>query len=123
MLHIEGRILLKLIWAIASYYQPPSAAKTLDVPLPKKINNVPGSLTIGYGSGGTVPFVYFMRDGQDVDVGFLKLFLTTEPVDYSNIPQTSPFDVNDRAFGIYKPKPPLIWDTLLVAVVQRRVPT
>jgi hypothetical protein len=119
---VERRIPLKLIWSIASYYQPPSAAQTLDVPLPKKVNNVPGSLTIGYGSGGTVPFVYFMRDGQDVDVGFLKLFLTTEPVDYSNIPQTSPFDVNDRAHATYKPKPPLIWDTLLVAVVRRRVP-
>ena len=94
----------------------------MDVPLPKKVNNVPGSLTIGYGSGGTVPFVYFMRDGQDVDVGFLKLFLTTEPVDYSNIPQNSPFNVNDRAHATYKPKPLLIWDTLLVAVVQRRVP-
>jgi len=86
------------------------------------MNNVPGSLTIGYGSGGIVPFVYFMRDGQDIDVGFLKMFLTTEPVDYSNIPQTSPFDLNDRGNATYKPKPPLIWDTLLVAVVQRRAP-
>jgi hypothetical protein len=62
-----------------------------------------------------------MRDGQDVDVGFLKLFLTTQPVDYSTIPQTSPFGLNNRGASMsYSPKPPFIWDTILVAVVQRR---
>jgi len=106
--------------SISSYYQPPSAAQKLDVPLPRKIDDVPGSLCIGYGSGGSVPFSFFMRDGQDVDVGFLKLFLTTEPVDYSNIPQTSPFHLDHRGNGTYKTKPRLIWDTILVAVVQRR---
>jgi hypothetical protein len=63
-----------------------------------------------------------MRDGQDVDIGFLKLFLTTEPVDYSNIPQTSPFHLDNRGNGTHKAKPRLIWDTILVAVVQRRTP-
>jgi len=107
---------------IASYYQPPTALKNLDVPLSKKTANGPGSLTIGYGSGGEVPYNYFMRDGQDIDVGFLKLFLTTQPVDYSNIPQSSPFEVGDRATAPRKEKPRLIWDTILVQVVQRRAP-
>jgi hypothetical protein len=111
-----------LIFSTASYYQPPTATQKLDVPLPKKANNVPGSLSIGYGSGGLTPFSYFIRDGQDTDVGFLKLFLTTEPVDYSNIPQTSPFNFRQRSNGNYKPKPRLIWDTILVAIVQRRTP-
>ena len=117
----EGGSCCMLILSTASFYQPPTATQKLDVPLPKKANNVPGSLSIGYGSGGLTPFSYFIRDGQDTDVGFLKLFLTTEPVDYSNVPQTSPFDIRQRGNGKYKPKPRLIWDTILVAVVQRRV--
>ena len=92
------------------------------MPLPGKKDDAPGSLSIGYGSGGSPPFCFYVRDGQDVDVGFLKLFLTTEPVDYSNIPQTTPFDFNHRGGGSYKSKYSLIWDTILVAVVQRRAP-
>jgi len=85
-------------------------------------NNIPGSLCIGYGSGGSAPFSYFLREGQDIDVGFLKLFLTTKPVDYSTISQTTPFDIEDRGGVLRKPKARLIWDTILVAIVQRRVP-
>ena len=111
------------IHSLASYYQPPIALKKLDVPLPAKTGKgEPGSLTIGYGCGGAVPFSYFTREGQDLDVGFLKLFLTTEPVDYSNIPQFSPFSLDNRATREAKLKPRLIWDTILIAVVQRRTP-
>ena len=119
MLRAQRGILLILTGSIASYYQPPSAAQKLDVPLPRKINNVPGSLCIGYGSGGSVPFSFFMRDGQDVDIGFLKLFLTTEPVDYSNIPQSSPFNTNRADAPKGRCKSPFIWDTMLVTLVQR----
>jgi hypothetical protein len=114
--------LLIMTWSIATYYQPPTSAQNLDVPLPQKKKNIPGSLSIGYGCGGSAPFSYFLRDGQDIDVGFLKLFLTTEPVDYSNIPQPSPFEPSDRGARRIKPKARLIWDTILVAVVQRRIP-
>ena len=114
---------LTKINSLASYYQPAIALKKLDVPLPaKKGKGEPGSLTIGYGCRGAVPFSYFMREGQDLDVGFLKLFLTTEPVDYSNIPQFSPLSFDNRATGEAKLKPHLIWDTILIAVVQRRTP-
>jgi len=108
--------------SIASYYQPPTANVNVDVPLPKQTPNGPGSLSIGYGSGGSVPLSYYMRDGQDVDVGFLKLFLTTQPVDYSNIPQSSPFNSDERANAPPKARPAFIWDTILIAIVQRRAP-
>ena len=108
-----------------SYYQPPTAAQKLDVPLRRKIDGIPGSLCIGYGSGGSPPFSYFLREGQNVDVGFLKLFLTTEPVDYSTIPQPSPFEYDLRKGGlctpVARPTHP-VWDTILLAVVQRRAP-
>ncbi|KAI0309170.1 hypothetical protein OF83DRAFT_1159204 [Amylostereum chailletii] len=101
--------------SIASYYQPGTAKNgRVYEPLPAG-----GSLTIGYGSGEAPPQYYFLRDEQDVDVGFLKLFLTTGYVDFSNIPQASPFDPN-RPTSPFRPKKPPLWDTLLVTVVQRR---
>src|ERR1700691_3526465 len=110
---------LILIWSLASYYQPPSAAQILDVPLPKMKDNIAGSLTIDYGSGGAVSFSYLLRAKQDVDVGSLKLFLTTKPVDYSNIPQSSPFNLNRADAPKGRCKAPFIWDTMLVTLVQR----
>ncbi len=48
-------------------------------------------MTVGYGASGTVAKRYAPRPGQDVDVGFLKLFVTTKYVDLSGIVQKSPF--------------------------------
>jgi hypothetical protein len=100
----------------ASYYQPPTAGGfKVDPPIRPK-----GSLTIGYGAGGAAPFSYFLRNNQDVDVGFLKLFLTTEQVDFSNVSQLSPFGKNNRGIERERPKPMRVWDTILVTVVQRK---
>jgi len=105
--------------SIKSYYQPPTAGMfKVDPPIRPK-----GSLTIGYGSGGSSPFNYLLRDGQDIDVGFLKLFLSTAPVDFSNIPQRSPFYVDPRIVRrSAQVKTVSVWNTLLVTVVQRRWP-
>jgi len=57
------------------YYEPSSTAGqfTPDVPLPKN----GGVLTIGYGSGGAPAQTFYLRSGQNLDVGFLKIFLST----------------------------------------------
>jgi hypothetical protein len=78
-----------------------------------------GSLPIGYGAGGSSPFQYFIQQGQVVDIGFLKLFLTTECVNFSNVPQVSPFD-RDRKMELKPIKSQAVWDTLLVTLVQRK---
>ena len=113
-------MILNCRYCPASYYQPPTAGKfKVDSPLPSK-----GSLTLGYGVGNSDAFNYVLRGGQDVDVGFLKLFLTTEQVDLSNIPQLSPFTRDNRA-QVHAPliaTTASIWDTILVTVVQRREP-
>lgn len=102
----------------ASYYQPPSAGKfQIDLPLP-----LGGSLTLGYGIRNSGPFNYLLRDGQDVDVGFLKLFLTTEPLDFSDMAQASPFRRDSRVAMHCQARISAVWDTILVAVVQRRAP-
>jgi len=86
----------------------------VDPPLKPK-----ASLSIGYGSGGSPPFTYFIDEGQSVDVGFLKLFLTTEYVDFSDVPQLSPFE-RGRKIVLRQRKIQPLWDTILVPVVQRK---
>lgn len=99
---------------IASYYLPPSTGAKAE---PSLLGS--GILPIGYGDGGGTPYTYYVRPGQDLDVGFLKLFISTEPVDLEGIQQPSPFD-QGRGGTNEKRKPRPIWDTLTIAVVQRR---
>lgn len=99
----------------ASYYQPPTSGAKVDPPL---LPN--SSLTIGYGAGGGAPYGYFLRENQDIDVGHFKLFLSTERVDLSHVPQPSPFDPH-RDVGTVPDKTTRTWDTILIPVIQRRV--
>ena len=73
--------------SLVTYYEPPTSdTGKVDPPLLPK-----SSVTIGYGPEGGVPYTYYLRDGQNIDVGYLKLFLFTQPVDLSHVPQSSPF--------------------------------
>ncbi|KAK0471053.1 caspase domain-containing protein [Armillaria novae-zelandiae] len=108
-------ILLTTLFAITGlYYQPGSAWKDVDVSLP------PGeSLSIGYGTSGTVPHMYTLRKGQDVDVGFLKLFFSTEYLDLSGVVQRSPF-TESRGSRRVAPQSRYLWDEKCIAVIQKR---
>ncbi|KIK68739.1 hypothetical protein GYMLUDRAFT_1008897 [Collybiopsis luxurians FD-317 M1] len=77
-----------------------------------------GSLTIGYGDSGTAPHEYFLRDNQNVDVGFLKLYLSTQYVDYSGIAQVSPFEQHRAGKPVTKQR--LLWDTITIPMVQQK---
>jgi hypothetical protein len=91
----------------------------VDAPLPPK-----SQLTIGYGDGGASPWQLLLRDGEDKDVGFFKLFLTTSPADFSSISQDSPFNI--RSFSrhaklVAKERPETeLWGSQLSTVVQLR---
>ena len=107
---------------LASYYQPPIARGIVDLPLKGH-----QYLRVGYGDSGTVPHTFFLREDQNVDVGILKLFLSTKPMDLSDIAQSSPFDsIGARYITAprVKMKGPtklrFLWDTILIPVVQRR---
>ncbi|KAG6819155.1 hypothetical protein H0H93_014815, partial [Arthromyces matolae] len=50
-----------------------------------------GALTIGFGDSVCPPRTYALQKNQEVDVGFLKVYLSQEYVDYSYITQSSPF--------------------------------
>jgi hypothetical protein len=104
--------------SVVSYYETPSTAKryTLDVPLPKN----GGVLTIGYGTGGAPAQTFYLRTGQNLDIGFLKIFLCTEPVDLSTIAQSSPFEKTRSPGQLTKIKEKASgWGTMLIPILQR----
>ena len=65
---------------------PPIAKGTVEPPLKGK-----GYLPVGYGDSGSVPHQFFLREGQKVDIGILKLFLSRKQVNLSHVAQSSPF--------------------------------
>ncbi|CCO37708.1 Metacaspase-7 Short=AtMC7 [Rhizoctonia solani AG-1 IB] len=99
---------------------PVAGLSSYDQTLPQ---NTP--LTIGYGSGGQIPFIFAVNEGRNMDVNYLKLFVSTRPIDFEPIVQESPFEgrsaVLDKdtsdVFGNG-----LLWDTFTMTVVQRRHP-
>ncbi|KAF8154782.1 caspase domain-containing protein [Crassisporium funariophilum] len=114
--------------SIESYYEPsPPTSHIIDIPLPRaSFDGIPGSLTLGYGSSGVQPYQFYLDEDEVLDVGFLKLFLTTTPVDFSHVAQSSPFVDDDERWdrGMWQrdnSDAQSLWDTMLVAVVQRRV--
>lgn len=88
----------------------------LDVSIPAK-----GSMTFGYGSD-LVEHIGFelTQFGRTVDVAFLKVFLSSEPVHLGHIPQRSPFDGVKGAVARPRKKRP-VWDSVLIPIVQKKV--
>ncbi|KAF8875733.1 caspase domain-containing protein [Gymnopilus junonius] len=102
--------------SIHSLYEPPSGQNKVDPPL-----KAGQSLTIGYGGGGGVPYVFNVRQSQAFEIGFLKLFLATEYLDFSNIGQDSPLEINSRSMEQFLSKRTSgQWDTILVPFVVRK---
>ncbi|KAG6908030.1 hypothetical protein DXG01_006449 [Tephrocybe rancida] len=100
--------------SIAPYYLPPTAANDqIDFSLPAN-----GSLTIGFGDSGWSARTYYLRENQSVDVGFLKLYVSTKYVDYSSIVQNTPFH-RHRA-GPVPPKSKELWDALVIPIIQQK---
>ncbi|KAL0066446.1 hypothetical protein AAF712_006488 [Marasmius tenuissimus] len=104
--------------SVVPYYMPPVArGGETDYSLPAG-----GSLDVGFGDSGTTPFYYRLRNSQSVDVGFLKLYVSTEYIDYSQIVQETPF-VPERQTSPRETKKRYLWDSMLVPIVQRGADT
>ncbi|PSR73503.1 hypothetical protein PHLCEN_2v10655 [Hermanssonia centrifuga] len=109
-------------FSVISYYQP-AVGGNPDPPLDSQGE---GALTIGFGAGSSQPQLYTLQDGQDFDLGFLKIFVSNVPLDLSHIPRESPFESTGKA-----PAPrgahtrertkASLWDTIVIPVKQRRV--
>jgi hypothetical protein len=96
-------------------------------PLPDQYNPDPplrpnGSINLGYGpTSDEAPFIFTLNERQDVEFGFLKLFLSTEYVDFSSVEQLSPF-MSARSIGRAESlfTNILTWDAVVVTIVLRR---
>ncbi|KJA22420.1 hypothetical protein HYPSUDRAFT_215809 [Hypholoma sublateritium FD-334 SS-4] len=103
--------------SISSYYLPGTAlAGNADFSvLPQ------GSISIGFGDSGTVPRIYSVKASQNIDVGYLKLYLSTQFIDYSHVAQQSPF-LPDRGYRPLELRPlnKDSWDTLTIPIIQRK---
>ncbi|PVG04717.1 hypothetical protein CPB86DRAFT_13107 [Serendipita vermifera] len=106
---------------IMQYYPSPGSYSKKDSYLESK-----GMLEIGYGSSSSDPWGFSVSDGLDVEVGFLKFFISTERLDLSGIAQPSPFSEEGDNLHIHrgpwqrKTKLPSFWDTIVIPVVIRR---
>jgi len=78
-----------------------------------------GELTIGYGSGGGRAQTFMLQGDDQVDVSYLKLFVTNQYVDLSYLEQESPFDgLAGRASKDASPRE--VWDTVCLMIIQHR---
>ena len=83
------------------------------------------SLTVGYGTSGDFPFICHLRADEEIDIGFLKLFLTTSQTDFGSFQQASPFDMARAPCTKSEVMNKLTqgdWDTVMAMVVQRAIP-
>jgi len=98
-------------FSIESYYQPGAAAKGMaDVSL------VPNSsLTVGYGDTGTKARYYTVA--ENIEVSFLKLYVSTTYIDFSSIPQKSPFGPDRGGHAADESTDKLLWDTITIPVI------
>ncbi|KAH7923100.1 hypothetical protein BV22DRAFT_1130887 [Leucogyrophana mollusca] len=95
---------------ITSWLEPPTTKGVADLSVLGK-----RSLPIGFGDSGTIPFIpYFREPNQTLDVGFFKIFLSTQEVDLSDVVQIP------IHFRPYYPRKVPIWHTIQIAVRLRR---
>jgi len=78
------------------------------------------SLMIGYGDGGAVAFDFYIPDGQDVDVSFLKLIFSTKSVNLEDIECESPFLSTDHATKSVLPVNVDEWGSILISIALKR---
>lgn len=85
------------------------------------------SFTIGYGSGGQPALYFVIEEGQELEVGVLKLFVTTSEGEFSTVDHKSPFEVVNEKRGDVTDTDVaqqlalrVDWDTFEITLVQRR---
>ena len=96
-------------------YHPDPSSK--DAPLPSR-----GQLEIGSGKPGSEALSFTLADENNHDYGYLKLFLSSIPVDMRMLAQDG--DVSNEIFNeerVENLKANLpVWDTILASIVFNR---
>ncbi|VDC04231.1 unnamed protein product [Peniophora sp. CBMAI 1063] len=100
---------------IRSFFQPPAgrvepslqAASSIDVPL-------------NYGDAGSLPLTFDLPKERKLDIGFLRIFVSSQIADLSNIAQKPAIGGRVMAQSTLIPPAPAAWDAITIAVVQHR---
>ncbi|KZP16315.1 hypothetical protein FIBSPDRAFT_895063 [Athelia psychrophila] len=102
--------------SIVSHYSPKTSGNPDSEFQPNQM------FPIGYGFTGIPPIRHTcdLPDGQDISVGFLKMFFTTRYVDFSNIPQPTPFIPGRADIPPPKKAKRAKWGTILIPFIERR---
>jgi len=90
-----------------------------EAPLPKH-----GRLEIGSGMPGSEALCFTLSDDNDHDYGYLKLFLSSIPVDMHVLGEAGEYNISELDYKwatFSKPALP-VWDTLLASLVFVRRP-
>ena len=82
----------------------------------------PGTLAIGYGSAGYAPINFYLDPDFNFDLDFLKIYLSTQPVDLSYLKQDSPFGSQStpRKIVPHVPRPVVSWSHVTIPIFQSR---
>ncbi|VDB91753.1 unnamed protein product [Peniophora sp. CBMAI 1063] len=99
------------------YYSPPVVSGKGDPPLPAHMS---APLPLNYGDSGGIPLAFELPDGQDRDGGFLRLFLSTQYIDLSNLAQDAIVEP-DQVMGVLtaerlKSVAASMWDAITIPV-------
>jgi hypothetical protein len=88
-----------------------------------------GQFMIGDESDGGAPLSFVLGPGEELDVGFIKIFWSTDPLELDNVVQGSAFEASaseeTRKVCLKGGREAKEWGTVLVTLVQRgrMVPT
>ncbi|KIJ36089.1 hypothetical protein M422DRAFT_179848, partial [Sphaerobolus stellatus SS14] len=102
---------------INPWYQSHTAERFVTDPtIPKN----GGSIPIGYGASGVSPYKFSLEDNVQIEIGFLKLYLTSTNVDLACIRQDSLFSGDRRKGQQVKAYLPQISGFIFFKLIQRR---
>ncbi|KAG8737059.1 hypothetical protein FRC10_008610 [Ceratobasidium sp. 414] len=84
-----------------------------------------GQFMIGDESDGGAPLSFGLDQGEELDVGFIKVFWSTDPLELSNMAQGSAFEAPEqegeeaRKVVVQEARTAKEWGTILVTLIQR----
>lgn len=104
---------------ITPYYEQPMTAN--NTANNSKLPCIPRGqdLAIGHGPSAWPAWQYGLGSDEDIDVGFIKIFLSTRPVQLSYLRQNSAFSSSRSSHQVLDPVE-FSWCTISIPMVQRR---
>ncbi|CAE7144119.1 unnamed protein product [Rhizoctonia solani] len=85
-----------------------------------------GHLTIGYGSELEIPFMFLVDPTMGYDITILKLFVSSAPVNFQSLKQSSPFEGGRSLISSNKVQDPInkkdLWDAFTITLIQKQDP-